>query len=328
MKNREKQMDLDRKYLNKLEDVTFVPIFILGIQRSGTSILYKLLSLTNCFNIVTAYHIIKYNELLHNHINGLEEKSKDELNKYFKNEAQHDRGIDRLQINADFSEEYGFVISQKNNQPKLDSENLKTFIEFCKKIQFISRNNKPILLKNPFDFANFIYIKSVLPNAKFIFIHRNPFKTLNSQLKAMRTLLNQKSKYMALLSPAYDKVFDNKILLSYYRFIYSSILPIRVNNAIKNLAETTDYFLENNGSLPERECISTKYEDLCEKPELEIEKILTFLNMRSEKHVIYSDFVKTRKTTELKEIQRKKKFIVKRMNKYIKYCGYNTADIE
>lgn len=322
MKNIKKPLDLDQQYLNKVENVTFNPIFIMGVQRSGTSILYKLLSQTNNFNIVTAYHIIKYNELLHNNIKKLEGKIKLELEEFFKNKSQTDRGIDKLQITPDFPEEYGFVLAQKTGQSKLTHETLKIFTEFCKKIQFISKNDKLLLLKNPFDFSNFVYIKSVFPETKFIFIHRNPIKTLNSQLKAMRTLLEYKSEYMALLSPEYDRVFDNKILFNYYRFMYSSITPIRSNKAIKNLVKSTDFFLENIESLTREDYICTRYEDICENPDSEIEKILKFLNIEAKSHVRYSDFIKPRKTTNLKEIQKKEKFILKRMKPYLSYFKY------
>jgi hypothetical protein len=78
------EKDLDRQYLEKLENVSLQPIFILGLHRSGTSILYKTLGLTGCFNLVTAYHIIKYSEILYNHINSKEGKSKEELANFLK----------------------------------------------------------------------------------------------------------------------------------------------------------------------------------------------------------------------------------------------------
>jgi len=320
-------IELDDKYLDEIENVTFNAIFILGVERSGTSILYKLLNATNCFNSVTAYHIIKYSELLHNHINNLEKKSKEDLTKFFKKTSQMDRGIDRLKITPEFPEEYRFVLGQKTGQGTLNPKTLKIFIELCKKIRYISGNDKPILLKNPKDFSNFIYIKKVFPNAKFIVIHRNPIKTLNSQIRAMRTVLKNKSQYMTLLSPQYNKVFDNIILLSYYRFLYSSITPIRAITAANKLANSTDYFLENISSLNQNDYVSTRYEDICREPNAEIGKIMRFLNIKPKSDIMYSDFINLRKTTELKELQIMKRFILKRMKAYLSYCGYASKDL-
>ena len=310
-------IDLDNKYLSKLENEYFEPVFIMGAHRSGTTILYKLLSKTDCFNIVTAYHIIRYNQILYNHINNFEKQSKEDINEYLKNKKQSFRKVDRLDINSDFPEEYGFVLSKKKNHSnKLTPETLNTFMTLCKKIQFILKNNKPILLKNPFDFANYIYIKSVLPKSKFIFIHRNPFRTLNSQLKARRTFLQQKSEYMSLLSPSYKKAFENNIFIGYIRFINSPYFQISTIKAIKNLTKATNYFLKNIKSLNKNDYICTRYEDLCEKPDTKINEILKFLKIKEKKYVKYSDFIKPRKTPILRELQQKEKYIIKQMKPY------------
>ena len=59
-----------------LENVVTAPIFILGDQRSGTTLLYKTLTDTGCFNAVRACHIINYDEILSNHVNQTEDRVK------------------------------------------------------------------------------------------------------------------------------------------------------------------------------------------------------------------------------------------------------------
>ena len=54
----------DAPHLPKLESVPVRPVFILGEPRSGTTLLYKLLGLSGCFNIVTVYHLMRYDELM------------------------------------------------------------------------------------------------------------------------------------------------------------------------------------------------------------------------------------------------------------------------
>ena len=323
MKNIDSTAYLDMQYLDKIKNISFKPVFIMGLQRSGTSILYKMLGATNCFNVITAYHIIKYNELLHNHINNLEDDVKDKLSEFIRDQSQMTRGIDQLQITPDFPEEYGFLLAQKTKQSRLNKNNLSLFTELCKKIQFISDSKKPLLMKNPFDFSNFIYIRKVFPNANFIFIHRNPMKTLNSQIKAMQILLQNKSTYMAMLSPWYDQVFDSNIRLRYYRFVYSSRTPIRVTSSIKRIANETNIFLKNiDVLLKDEEYINVRYEDLCQDPRSIIADIMKFLDMPLQSNLNYLDFIKPRKTVFLKELQRREKFISKRMYKYFTYCKY------
>jgi len=325
MKNIDSTSDLDIQYLDKIKNISFQPVFIMGLQRSGTSILYKMLGATNCFNVIIAYHIIKYDELLQNHINNLEDNAKDNLSEFFRHQSQMTRGIDRLQITPDFPEEYGFLLAEKTKQSRLNQNNLSLFTELCKKIQFISNSKKPLLLKNPFDFSNFTYIRKMFPNAKFIFIHRNPMKTLNSQVKAMRTLLQNKSAYMAMLSPWYDQVFDSNIRLRYYRFLYSSHTPLRVTSAIKRIANETDIFLENIDVLQkDEEYINVRYEDLCGDPQSTIAGIMKFLDLPLQSNLNYRDFIKPRKTVLLEELQRREQFISKRMDKYLTYFKYTT----
>jgi len=256
----------------------------MGLQRSGTSILYKMLDATNCFNVVTAYHIIKYNELLHNHINNLDDGAKNALSEFFGHHSKTTRGIDNLQITPDFPEEYGFLLAQKTRQSKLNQNNMSSFMELCKKV-----------------------------------------KTLNSQLKAMRTLFQNKSPYMGILSPWYNQAFDNKILLHYYRFIYSSYIPYRAISAVRKMTKETNNFLENIDYLQkDEEYINVRYEDLCKDPQSTITSIMKFLDLPFQPNLEYRDFIKPRRTVLLKELQKREQFIAKRMNKYLSYCGYTT----
>ncbi len=94
--------NLDYKYLPITKNISFKPIFIMGLHRSGTSILYKMLASTKKFNTVTAYHILNYDELLYNKVNNLEEKAIKDLEIIFKNKGITNRKIDNLQIYTRF----------------------------------------------------------------------------------------------------------------------------------------------------------------------------------------------------------------------------------
>jgi len=314
-------MNLDEKYIDQLKNIDFKPIFIMGVHRSGTSILYKILSKTGSFNSVNAYNVINYDQLLNNHINKIEGKEKQKLNNLLK-KLQKSRSIDKLEIDSDFAEEYGFVLSRKNNESELKPSTLETFITLCKKIQFISENDKPILLKNPFDFNNFLFIKKQFPDAKFIFIHRNPFKTLNSQINATRTLIKNKSEYLNLISVNYPKIYKNKLLLLYYRFLYSKYVQFGTLLFIKNLARKTKYFLENIEKLDNIDYISIRYEDLCNNPDEKINNILNFLQIKAQKNIKYNNLINARKTQILKELQKKEKYIIKKINPYFLKYSY------
>src|SRR6266540_6309462 len=125
----------DQQYLSLIENVDFQPIFIMGDHRSGTTLLYSLLAATQCFNVVTAYHIIRYDQILTNFHNHTEEDARQLLQTYFATMGQADRIIDEVEITPDLPEEYGFLLSTTYKSP-LHAGNLPRFIELCRKIQF------------------------------------------------------------------------------------------------------------------------------------------------------------------------------------------------
>jgi len=317
----------DQQHLQLLENVEFQPVFILGLHRSGTSILYKMLNATGCFNPVTAYHLIRYNQLLANHINNQEESSKKELTESFQEKGLDDRGIDKLKINADFAEEYGFLLGQKTLEMYITPKNLPLFTEMAKKIQFISENNKPILLKNPYDLPNFLYIKQVFPNAKFVFIHRHPLKTLSSNINAVDVLLKNKNPYTTQLFRLYNKIFENPLILIPIRLCFSRFKIFGVMFLTMNSSKATKYYLKNIKQLPKQDYISITYEYLCENPQKNIEKIMKSLNIKIDKKIDFTSFIKPRKIDLDPSVLKLRKFIFKLMRKYVKCFGYAPEDV-
>lgn len=315
-------MDSDSQYLYKLEKISFQPIFILGIHRSGTSILYKMLTETNCFTSITAYHIINYNELLYNYINKREQTAKHALNIFFKKHKLLDRGIDRLQLSADSPEEYRFIFTRESMNPMMTNRNLALFREFCKKIKFISNNDKPLLLKNPFDFSNFLFIKNVFPEAKFIFIHRNPMNIITSNINSINHLFKKKNYYTALLSKTYANVTENLLLLYLIRFFLSSTTLMRCIRSIRQVVKITEYYLSNINILDHYDYINIRYEDLCEKPADVMCELSTFLKINLGDTNRYSEYIKPRKIKVLKELRHLRGYLTKKMHNYLAYFGY------
>lgn len=318
--------NLDRKYLQKLEKIEFQPVFILGLHRSGTSILYKMLNATGCFNPVIAYHLIKYNQLLFNHLNKKEVTAKNDLTDLIKQNGLRDRGIDRLEITADFAEEYGFLLGHKTIQMYITSKNISLFREMCKKIQFISGNNKPILLKNPYDFSNFLYIKKSFPNSKFVFIHRHPFKTLSSTIKAIRLLLKSKNPYTAQLFKFYNILFENPLILHISRICFSRFSVLGTLLLANDSSKSVKYYMKYIKHLSERDYVFITYEDLCKNPQQNIEKIMESLSIETYNKLEYDSFIKPRITQLDSSVKQLRKFIFKRMKKYFKFFRYKIEE--
>lgn len=311
--------NLDSQYLDKLEGITFQPVFILGLNRSGTSILYKMLSATQYFNSVTIYHIIKYNQLIYNKINKKEEGAKRELTSFFQKQGQIDRVIDQLELTADFVDEYGFLLGNRIFMRKISPKNLPTFIEIAKKIQFISDKDKLLLLKNPLDFQNFIYIKKVFPDAKFVFIHRDPIKVISSLVKALQILFENKKPLPEHIFRNYNKAFENPLLLRTIRFCLSDVVPIGKIAISLYITKSIKYYLKNIESLPKDDYICVLYKDLCENPQKNLESIMKFLNVKTNNIIDFKSYIKPREDQLDRSIIKMQGFISKNMRDYFRY---------
>jgi hypothetical protein len=319
--NREKQSK-DTPYLKDINQVLFQPVFILGVHRSGTSILYKMLVETGCFNSSTAYHLINYDELLFNHHEKREETEKQRLTESLVKKGVSDRGIDRLRLTADFAEEYGFLLGNRTLRMSLSKKNILLFIQLCKKIQFLAGNNKLLLLKNPYDFPNFLYIKQMFPSAKFVFIHRNPINTISSFLNAMRVIIKQKNPYTARLSQIYDLVFSNPLLLYPLRFLFCTLPVCAVVFLTRTTTRATRYYLKNIDMLPVEDYISITYEELCRHPVHIIQNIIEKLSISTPQTYDITSLMNPRKRQIDPSVQRLRRFIFKSMKAYYERFGY------
>ena len=311
----------DDHYIQELQHVNFQPVFILGVHRSGTSILYKMLSATGSFNPVTAYHLINYHELLTNHHENTEEYARQKLTESFKAQGLADRKIDSLKVTADFAEEYGFLLSEKTIRMVLSPKNILLFTEMCKKIQYLAGNTKPILLKNPHDFSNFLFIKQRFPNAKFIFIHRNPLKTISSTLKAFQVIFQNKHPYMARLLPMYEKFYHFQLLLP-LRLIFLTAPELGVMYITRTTEKATKYYLENIEKLPQDDYIAITYEEFCVHPQKTIEDIMQKLSLTMKTPINAASLMNPRNVNVDENVRKMQPYMYRSMKHYYETFGY------
>ena len=270
---------MDAPYLGQLKDPPSELLFIMGCHRSGTSLLYHLLAYTGQLDYLSAYDIIKYDELLHNRITGNEAQVKARLQQVLQKEAT--RGLDDLPIGTDLPEEYRFVMQNDlpgtffNIKKRLDNlffapcltpQSLDTFMEMCRKKRFLAGVDRPLVLKNPSDYYfNFWAVHEMLPQAKFVFIHRHPLPMLNSFLHGFPGMFEERSNYAALLDKGYDALFSRfslrrQLFLAAFR---SNSMPRLL---LTRLIESFQYYMAHVPRLLAGHYASVRYEDLCADP--------------------------------------------------------------
>lgn len=293
----------------------------MGLHRSGTTILYKILNETKKFNVLTAYHILDFERLIYNYENELITKRKNEINNIFKQKNITNRKIDKMKVTADYVHEYCYIFSKKDYNNKIDNKNKEIFENLCKKLTYISKEKKPVLLKNPYDFNNFLFIKKLYPNSKFIFIHRNPIKIIDSTMRSWHTLLKNKNEYTAIFSKRYDQVYNNPLSLFLSRLYYDSPIPLGLFEVIHRCSNGANYYLRNINKLNPSDYISIKYEELCNDSNYNISRILNFLNLESK--IDFSKYISPRKLKIKDQVNSFKNYIKFKMKSYNDEFNYN-----
>lgn len=322
----QKLIDKDSSLLPLLEDVDFEPIFILGDHRSGTTILYQLLTSTQFFNYTSFYNITRYEQMLYNRVIGATEDAKEELGQLLISLGVEDRTFDRIKVYPDLPEEYGYILWRNAPfwyLPRLNRRNLPNLINLSKKVQFTQSPARPMLLKGPWDFPNFRFAKGAIPSARFIFIHRQPLRVINSKLKGMRSALAKKNPYTALLAPGYARLFRRPLQLFLARILFSSRFGIGLHLLTQYSLQAIKYFLEYIGSLSYEEHISIRYEDLCHDPEMTINRILKHFGLHVKKNLAYDALIRPRSPNFLPEIKQNYKQIQKRLEPVLSRYGYS-----
>ncbi|NJN19548.1 MAG: sulfotransferase, partial [Oscillochloris sp.] len=97
-------------------------VFIMGDHRSGTTLLYQLLAATGGFNVVTAYHVINFDQVLADHGAGRSAAARCELAARLGALGISDRKLDGVIVSPDLPEEYGFLL-EDGPQPRLRAHN-------------------------------------------------------------------------------------------------------------------------------------------------------------------------------------------------------------
>ncbi len=287
----------DEPYLSRIAEINFRPIFILGLHRSGTTLLYELLSMSGSFNILTAYHVLYYDELLTIHLEGTADQTRQELNEWFASLNLRTRLIDNVKMNADMPEEYGMILHAKNGKMAITERNFPLFDQLCRKIQFISDPSRILLLKNPWDFDRFLMVKKRIPEAKFLFIHRNPMHVLNSQVKALQKNWSVTNPYISRLSKAYARIHNTPLLMVFFRLAMdpSSNLHQLVRHFLtRNIVKSMTYYIRNIKSLSKSEYVSLRYEDLCDDPIGHIRRIFNLAGVEPRVAVRFEDHINRR----------------------------------
>jgi hypothetical protein len=249
------------------------------------------------------------------------------------------RGLDDLPVGIDLPEEYRFLMGQDpsgmvfNIKKRLDKlffapcltpGSLDTFVQICRKKRFLAGSDRPLVLKNPSDYYfNFAAVHEMLPQAKFIFIHRHPLPMLNSYLNGFPAILKERSNYAALLDKRYDALFS-RLSLRRHLFLAAFRSNTMPRLLLTRLIESFQYYLANVGQLPAGQYVSVRYEDLCADPIACLSGIGRQLRLNLVPRVP-AKFIAPRHLPISERVKREYARRVDDMAPYVRHCDYTSA---
>tara|TARA_Y100001978_G_scaffold103185_1_gene92322 strand:- start:1410 stop:2513 length:1104 start_codon:yes stop_codon:yes gene_type:complete len=263
------QKILYQRRINKINLNQKPPVFVIGHWRSGTTHLHYLLAQDQRFSFLEAFQAFFFRAALVSRI-----FMKPILNKLM----PKTRPQDNVEINASAPTEEEHSLTNLTHMSGMQSfffpQNLSYFSEYnlfetspenitkwkyiydkmLKQIAFYNGKNRQLLLKNPHNTGRIKILKELYPNAKFIFIHRNPYEVFNSTQHLYRTTI--KSQFLQDFG---EQEINERVLLGYEKTMMA--------------------YLEQRHEIDKENLIEISYNELSEQPMNCIENIYRTLKI-------------------------------------------------
>ena len=229
------------------------PLFLLGFWRSGTTLLHNLLSMDSRWGFVNTYQAAMPDVFLagQNRVRRMIEKS-----------LPPNRGVDNIPVDLSMPQEeeiaimcasglspYAFLHFPRTAENALDylfieerlddrqqAEWKREFTRLLKTASYYM-GGKPLLLKSPSNTSRITALLDLFPNARFVYIQRDPYDTVRSYLHLIR-LMND---WHALQRVDFDDLLQKQ--LEVYR----------------DMAEA---YLRQKDMIPAGRLVEIRYEDL------------------------------------------------------------------
>ena len=268
-------------------------VFIQGLHRSGTTVLYQMLSESECFNSVWAWHVIRVDEIEAGCDDFVE--SQERLQREFDRQGIDSRP-DPMKVHPRMMEEYGFILENRGFGMRLTQQSVPELRHVCDRIRNTQNCELPMLLKNPWDFANGHQIKEWLPSAKFVYIHRDPVSCISSLWRFAKKLVMTPWPYMSMLSNRYGRIVQSTPKLRALQTIVRRWPKLFLGLIIGHTVRQCKRYLRTIELLPKSDHISITYDELCRAPNETIGSILNHLGVTG-RPIDYRKTINQRKAT-------------------------------
>ncbi len=227
------------------------PLFILGHWRSGTTLLHKLMAMDpqfafpNVFEVYNPWTFLVTEPLLIKELENLppEKRPMDNVVISYKDPAEDEFALSLLSLKSPligwafplqeaYFDRY-LTMHQISEEERKEWKNY--FVYFLKKLTLMKK--KPLVLKSPHHTARVKTLTEVFPDAKFIHIIRDPYRTFQSTMNLYRNTVAKLS-----MQPR-DENKDMEAIIQRYKVMY-------------------DFYLEERKLIQPGHLIEIRFEDL------------------------------------------------------------------
>lgn len=302
--------------------ITKHPVFVLGFYRSGTSYLHQLLTMDDRLGYHTIFQMVLPEIML------TCEKIMAPVFEFISRTFKLKDSVHRLPLSFRFPGEedatmtasvnprgaqWGYFFPKKMNayfEKYVLFENISTaemeawkkdFVFLLKKIS-IANHHKQLVLKSPPNTARVKLLLSLFPDAKFIFIHRNPYEVYLSNKRFWKVT----QKIHAL----------------------GTTRSVDINSGILDMyAKTMDRYRREIDPIPEGKLVEIPYEELIQNPIESLRKIYETIHLddfgyceNKMKAFVESQKKFVRLKHEIPEAE--KKVVAEKLGTHFKYWNY------
>ena len=291
------------------------PVFILGMHRSGTTVLYEMLAAMDHWNTLWAWHVASYDEIRSGKTEHAVSKSR--FSQRLADAGMETRGVDAVKAGPETKEEYCFIMDNKGFGSKLTTKAFPLFREICETVQSTQPLDRPLLLKNPWDFGNAHVIRQIIPTARFVYIHRHPMETVSSMWRFLDAAFQEPNPYMAMMSERYLGITRSRWKMGALRTVVRRIPGAFIDGLILWFGRQCDGYLKSIDLVPESARLEITYDQLCENPNATMARIRNQFNI-ADNGVDFSGMISRRSGKCDRRVAAKSGKIERRMAQYLR----------
>jgi len=271
-----------------LEPCSTPVVFVMGLHRSGTTLIYSALAdAMNCTGL-SLHDVIFYDGLLMQHEAGARDKAAAAIDNYFTKANYLSRGNDNIPLNSKTLEEYGWVLKRHGGSFSTTQTSVSVLQELTRKLTKIKAPQHCLMLKNPWDTGRTMILARYFPNAKFIFVKRNAIEILHSEVNNALLFTKRQDPLLKLLAKDIRLTRWSNRLAKTLRITLGTqgFIKLVTKLMIADIASNLEKYEKDRRDLCKTRQMEISYSEFVDYPSEVLRKAGQFLNLPLQESVI------------------------------------------